>query len=170
MNTIPRAGHPRPDRVRKNWQTLNGPWRFRFDRNNEGKKQRWYEKTDFDQTIQVPFACQAELSGIAEKQHCDVLWYAREITIPEDMKNQRVLLHFGAVDYRADVWLDGQYLGGHEGGYTPFTFDLTDLVEAGSAYTLKRERKRYSRRRKAETALRTSRNAKAAANHCCRLF
>ena len=136
VNTIRRLNHPRPDRVRENWQTLNGPWQFCFDWNNEGKKHRWYEKPEFDLTIQVPFACQAELSGIAETKHCDVLWYAREFTIPETMKDQRVLLHFGAVDYRADVWLDGQYLGSHEGGYTPFSFDITDLVETGNAYDL----------------------------------
>ena len=133
---IRRTAHPRPDRARQNWQTLNGPWRFRFDWSNEGKKRRWYKKPAFDLTIQVPFAYQAELSGIKEKRHCDVLWYAREITIPETMRDQRVLLHFGAVDYRADVWLDGQYLGGHEGGYTPFTFDITDLIEIGKSYTL----------------------------------
>ena len=103
MAEIRRTAHPRPDRVRKNWQILNGPWHFRFDRKNEGRKQRWY---------------------------------AREITIPEEMRGQRVLLHFGAVDYQADVWLDGQYLGGHTGGYTPFTFDLTDLTEPGQACTL----------------------------------
>ena len=133
---IRRTSHPRPDRVRKNWQTLNGPWRFRFDWNNEGKKQRWYAQPAFDLTIQVPFAYQAALSGIEEKKHCDVLWYAREITVPESMGDQRVLLHFGAVDYQADVWLNGQYLGGHEGGYTPFAFDITDLIETGKSYTL----------------------------------
>ena len=136
MAEIRRTAHPRPDRVRKNWQILNGPWRFRFDRKNEGRKQRWYAGLETDLTIQVPFAYQSGLSGIGEKERCDVVWYAREITIPEEMRGQRVLLHFGAVDYRADVWLDGQYLGGHTGGYTPFTFDLTDLAEAGQACTL----------------------------------
>ena len=98
MSEIRRSSHPRPDRVRAHWQTLNGPWRFCFDWKNEGKKQRWYNQPQFDLTIQVPFAYQAELSGIEEKKHCDVLWYAREITVPEDMRGQRVLLHFGAVD------------------------------------------------------------------------
>ena len=136
MSTIRRTNHPCPDRARKNWQTLNGSWQFRFDWNNEGKKQRWYAQPAFDLTIQVPFAYQAALSGVDEKKHCDVLWYAREITIPETMRDQRVLLHFGAVDYQADVWLNGQYLGGHEGGYTPFTFDITDLIEIEETYTL----------------------------------
>ena len=136
MESIRRCAYPRPDRVRKHWQTLNGPWRFGFDWNNKGKKQRWYANPQFDLTIQVPFAYQAELSGIEEKKHCDVVWYAREISVPEEMRGQRVLLHFGAADYQADVWLDGQYLGGHTGGYTPFTFDITDQVEIGKAYTL----------------------------------
>lgn len=134
--SIRRSAHPRPDRVRQHWQTLNGPWQFRFDPKNEGRKQRWYDHPAFDQTIEVPFAYQSELSGIAEKGNCGVLWYARQITIPREMEGQRVLLHFGAADYRADVWLNSQYLGMHEGGYTPFTFDITDLTEAGAAYTL----------------------------------
>ena len=136
MESIRRCAHPRPDRARKHWQTLNGPWRFGFDWNNEGKKQRWFAKPPFALTIQVPFAYQAELSGIQEKKHCDVVWYAREISVPEEMRGQRVLLHFGAADYQADVWLDGQYLGGHTGGYTPFVFDITDQVEIGKTYTL----------------------------------
>ena len=135
-NIVRRTAHPRPDRVRKDWQMLNGPWRFRFDRKDEGRKQHWYRNPDFELTIQVPFAYQAALSGIADKQHCDVLWYAREFTIPESMRGQRVLLHFGAVDYQADVWLNGQYLGGHEGGYTPFSFDVTDLIETEQTYSL----------------------------------
>ena len=79
MSTIRRTNHPRPDRARKNWQTLNGSWQFRFDWNNEGKKQRWYAQPAFDLTIHVPFAYQAALSGVDEKKHCDVLWYAREM-------------------------------------------------------------------------------------------
>ena len=136
MNTIRRSNHPRPDRVRENWRTLNGPWQVRFDWQNEGRKQRWQNGFSSELTIQVPFPYQAALSGIEEPKHCDVLWYAREFTVPGSMKDQRVLLHFGAVDYRADVWLDGQYLGSHEGGYTPFTFDITDSVEAGKTVAL----------------------------------
>ena len=136
MTNMRRSAHPRPDRVRQGWTMLNGPWGFQFDRNNEGKKQRWYRQPDFPLTIQVPFAYQAELSGIEDKTHCDVLWYAREVEVPASMQGQRVLLHFGAVDYLAEVWLDGQFLGSHEGGYTPFTFDITDLVQPGSLHTL----------------------------------
>ena len=136
MADIRRRSHPRPDRVRAHWETLNGPWRFRFDREDTGKQERWYRQPDFPLTIQVPFPYQAELSGVEDKAHCDVVWYAREITLPEAMREDRVLLHFGAADYETQVWLDGQYLGCHTGGYTPFTFDLTGLLTPGQSATL----------------------------------
>ena len=135
MSSILRAEHPRPDRVRENWKTLNGQWRFAFDDDMRGTKEKWYRIFPESRAIEVPFCYQSSLSGIGSTEHCDVVWYQREIAIPTDMTGRR-LLHFSAVDYRADVWLDGQYLGWHEGGYTPFTFDITDLTEAGKSYTL----------------------------------
>ncbi len=133
---IRRAEHPRPDRVRTHWQTLNGQWDFAFDQAKAGKQEKWYQTFPRQCGIEVPFAYQSELSGVENKAHCDVVWYQRTLEIPRDMAGLRRLIHFGAVDYRADVWLSGQYLGSHEGGYTPFTFDVTDLTEAGGAYTL----------------------------------
>ncbi len=124
-----RNEHPRPDRQRENWMTLNGPWRFAFDEKNTGKKEKWYLGHDFPLEIQVPFAYQSELSGINRREAVEAVWYEREFSVPGGMASLRRLLHFGAVDYRADVWLDGQYLGSHEGGYTPFTFDITDLTD-----------------------------------------
>lgn len=133
-----RTEHPRPDRVRKEWMTLNGAWHFAFDHENCGIDKLWYkDASPLDMTIQVPFAYQSKLSGIDVQDACDVVWYSREISIPEAMNGKRRLLHFGAVDYRADVWLDGQYLGCHEGGYTPFTFDITHLTQKeGEIHTL----------------------------------
>lgn len=135
MNEALRMEHPRPDRVRKTWCTLNGQWDFAFDRDKVGKKEKWYRTLPATHRIEVPFAYQSKLSGIECLDAVDVVWYQRRITVPADMTARR-LLHFGAVDYIADVWLDGQYLGGHEGGYTPFVFDITDLTEAGGEYTL----------------------------------
>lgn len=135
MKEALRNEHPRPDRVRKSWKTLNGQWDFAFDRDKVGKKEKWYRDFPATHKIEVPFAYQSKLSGIECLDAVDVVWYQRVITIPDDM-NQRRLLHFGAVDYLADVWLDGQYLGGHEGGYTPFVFDVTDLTKPGEAYAL----------------------------------
>ena len=136
MMTILRNEHPRPDRFRQTWLTLNGTWDFAFDHEDAGKAREWYRDFPGQCSIQVPFAYQSELSGVECKEHCDVVWYARSAQIPAEMANLRRLLHFGAVDYVADVWLNGQYLGGHEGGYTPFTFDVTDLTRAGETYTL----------------------------------
>ena len=136
MSTPIRTEHPRPDRVRKDWLTLNGQWDFAFDQEKVGRKDRWYQSFPAHVPIEVPFAYQSELSGVENKEHCDVVWYRRAFTVPETMAGKRVLLHFGAVDYLADVWLDGQYLGGHEGGYTPFTFDVTDLTRPGGQHTL----------------------------------
>ena len=130
-----RIDHPRPDRVRVNWETLNGQWQFAFDHEKVGRKNKWYQHLPATHTIEVPFCYQSELSGINLQEHCDVVWYQRSFTMPADMTKRR-LLHFGAVDYIADVWLNGQYLGHHEGGYTPFTFDVTDLTEANIEYTL----------------------------------
>ena len=130
-----RTDHPCPDRVRQTWHSLNGQWDFAFDLNMVGKKEKWYRGLPATHKIEVPFCYQSKLSGINSKEHCNVVWYARKTTIPANMTARR-LLHFGAVDYIADVWLDGQYLGGHEGGYTPFTFDVTDLTEPGCEYTL----------------------------------
>lgn len=135
MNEALRMDYPRPDRVRGTWCTLNGQWDFAFDNEKVGRKEKWYRELPATHKIEVPFCYQSKLSGIDSQEHCDVVWYARKITVPADMTARR-LLHFGAVDYIADVWLDGQYLGGHEGGYTPFTFDITDLTKAGGECTL----------------------------------
>ena len=134
--SIPRPEHPRPDRLRKAWAVLNGQWRFDFDDDKRGLKEKWYISHNYPLEITVPFAWQSAMSGIERKEHCDVVWYQREAAIPPEMKDLRCLLHFGAADYRADVWLDGQYLGGHEGGYTPFTFDITDLAKGKDSVRL----------------------------------
>lgn len=128
MSSPIRNEHPRPDLQRSAWMTLNGPWAFAFDRQDRGLRDKWYRHADFPLTIEVPFAYQSELSGVNSQEACNVVWYRRRMAVPASMRGLRKLLHFGAVDYRADVWLNGQYLGSHEGGYTPFAFDVTDLL------------------------------------------
>lgn len=139
MSTPLRSEYPRPDRVRENWMTLNGPWDFAFDHNNEGIPARWYAPGAAlgaeTLQIEVPFPYQSRLSGINSQEHCDVVWYRRTFTVPENLDARR-LLHFGAADYEAQVWLDGQLLGSHEGGYSDFTFDITHLTRPGGSYTL----------------------------------
>lgn len=119
---------PRPDFARDNWYDLNGTWQFAFDEERKTGEQQWL-KEDFPGQIQVPFAYQCEKSGIGISEMHDIVWYKRRVEIPETMKGKRIWLHFGAVDYRAEVWFNGVHLGSHEGGYTPFAFEVTNVLQ-----------------------------------------
>ena len=124
---IPLPEHPRPIFKRTQWQNLNGEWDFQFDAQNEGLKADWANgEIDFNQKIMVPFPWGSKLSGLEDK--ADIGWYQREIIVDESWKNKRVFLTIGAADWETTVWLDGRLLGQHEGGYVPFSFELTDLA------------------------------------------
>ena len=129
---IPRPEHPRPDLRRSRWQTLNGVWEFRADPEAAGEAERWYapEAGGFADRIVVPFPWQSARSGLGWADYRGVAWYRRRFAVPAEWR-QRVVLHFGAVDYAARVWVNGQLAGEHEGGYLPFAFDITDLLSAG---------------------------------------
>ncbi|HWE38110.1 MAG TPA: glycoside hydrolase family 2 TIM barrel-domain containing protein [Isosphaeraceae bacterium] len=136
---IPRPEHPTPDAVRPHWANLNGRWGFRFDPRDEGRDARWFEPAapGFDRTIVVPFPWESELSGVHELKGPKVGWYRRTFRVPDDFpKGQRVWLRFGAVDWRADVWVNGKHVAAHEGGYTPFEADITDALKADGDNTL----------------------------------
>ena len=133
--TIPLPEHPRPDFERPMWQNLNGVWQFQFDSLDLGLSKNWPDgKTDFTQTINVPFPWGSLLSGV--KDQADVAWYKREITISPEWKNKRTFLTIGASDWETTVWLDGIFLGTHQGGYTPFSFELTDHLKYGQSQKL----------------------------------
>jgi len=129
---IPRPEHPEPQFVRQQWLNLNGEWEFAFDDENAGLEQEWWKpgQGEFPRKITVPFAPESEMSGIGDTSFHRQVWYRREFDVPAAWEGKRVLLHFGAVDYRAKVWVNGQFAGGHEGGQTPFALDVTGLVEA----------------------------------------
>ena len=123
---IPRPEYPQPQFQRERWINLNGPWEFEFDDLNVGLDEGWMSGTKkFSRTILVPFCFESQKSGIHEKGFHPYVWYRRTVSVPPEWKGQRVLLHFGAVDYRAMVWLNGQFLGEHVGGHVPFRFDIT---------------------------------------------
>lgn len=127
-----RESHPRPDFVREPWVSLNGPWAFAFDDEDVGLKEGWQNReVGFPFSIQVPFTYQTKSSGIDTPEHHEVIWYKRGFEVPEAMKNGHVLLKFGAVDETCQVFVNGQNIGGHEGGYTPFEFDITPYLKAG---------------------------------------
>ena len=135
----PRAEYPRPQLRRDRWTNLNGSWAFAFDDEDAGLSKCWQNVTaedlrsgsPFDRSITVPFCYQSELSGIGDTSFHDVVWYAREFeTPPMDVSDERLLLHFGAVDYRATVWVNGRQVAYHEGGHTPFSADVTGALSA----------------------------------------
>lgn len=127
---VPRPEYPRPDLVRKDWVNLNGEWEFAFDDKSRGVRERWFEpeRGDFPLRIQVPFAYQAPASGIGDPSFHDIVWYRRLVRLPASWRGQRILLHFGAVNYAARVWLNGRLAAEHIGGYTPFYVDVTDTL------------------------------------------
>jgi hypothetical protein len=127
---IPLPEHPRPDFQRAEWLNLNGVWQFRFDRENVGESAAWAGgKTAFVDTITVPFPWGSKLSGLENKG--DIGWYQRALKVPESWKGKRVFLVVGACDWITKGWIDGQPLGQHRGGYTPFEFELTPHVKWG---------------------------------------
>jgi beta-galactosidase/beta-glucuronidase len=136
---IPRPEYPRPQFRREGWTNLNGEWAFAFDDSDAGLADGWQSitpeelRTDgspFDRQIVVPFCYQSKHSGIGETAFHDVVWYARTFDYPS-LGDERLLLHFGAVDYRATVWVNGGRVASHEGGHTPFSADVTHALTAG---------------------------------------
>ena len=132
MNTMPRPEHPLPQWERSTWKNLNGEWDFSFDFGKSGVDRCFYEKKDWEKKIIVPFCPESDLSGIGYKDYMDAVWYHKTVELTEVEVKGRVLLHFGAVDYDARVWINGTEVGRHKGGYTSFTFDITAYVQAGA--------------------------------------
>ncbi|MEK5278430.1 MULTISPECIES: glycoside hydrolase family 2 protein [Paenibacillus] len=130
--TLPRPEYPRPDFVRPEWINLNGQWQFEIDHGKSGKERGYpVNEHNLSGTITVPFCPESRLSGVEYKDFMAAVWYKREFTVPENWTNGRVILHFGAVDYMAEVWVNGVSVGTHRGGYTPFSFDITSNLLAG---------------------------------------
>ncbi len=128
-----RKDYPRPQLVRENWELLNGTWKFDFDDEKKGIREGWFRmEAPLSREIVVPYTYETKLSGIGEEAYHPVVWYEREIKVDEkQLAGKRLLLHFEGVDFDAKLWVNGQYAGEHKGGYARFSFDITDLVQAG---------------------------------------
>ena len=123
--------YPRPQMVRERWANLNGFWKYAITPADA-------EPVAMDGQILVPFAVESALSGVGRfVSENEALWYEREFTVPRGWNGDRVILNFGAVDWKAEVYVDGQKAGEHTGGYTPFSFDITDLLANSRKHTLK---------------------------------
>ncbi len=122
--------YPRPQMQRERWLNLNGLWQLAFAKKDDpvptGK--------ELPERILVPFPVESALSGVMK--HADRLWYRRLVTVPKEWAGQRLLLHFGAVDWETKVWVNGKEIGKHRGGYDAFTFDITDALKEGGEQEL----------------------------------
>ena len=132
----PRSEYPRPLLVRKEWQSLNGLWQFAFDDKNEGRAAGWQSGRPLPEQILVPFTFEAALSGIGKgKEVHERVWYRRTFEVPRAWRpgaGKKLRLNFGACDWETTVWVNGTPVGEpHRGGYTPFSFDITDALRAG---------------------------------------
>jgi beta-galactosidase/beta-glucuronidase len=144
---IPRPEYPRPQFRRQAWTNLNGEWSFAFDDPDAGLANGW-QNTDvatlrsndspFERKITVPYCYQSKLSGIGETAFHDVVWYARTFELAP-AGDERLLLHFGAVDYRATVWVNGTQVASHEGGHTPFSADVTHALAGENVVVVRAE-------------------------------
>ncbi len=132
---IPLPEHPRPDFMREQWLNLNGLWNFRFDKKDDGLKEKWFEQAPgFDRQIMVPFPWGSNLSRV--ENAADIGWYARRINVPAAWKGERVFVVVGASDWLTTIWLDGQELGTYQGGYTPFEFEISKYIKPGKSHML----------------------------------
>lgn len=127
-----RTTHPRPQLQRLPWQSLNGIWKFAFD--DEGLSVQPSDVKEWTHSIEVPFAPESTKSGIGDTSFHPNCWYEREFETP--FSDGRLLLHFGAVDYRARVWVNGQYIAEHEGGHTNFSLDITHVLNDSGKTTV----------------------------------
>ena len=129
--TIPLPEHPRPDFMRDAWVNLNGQWGFALDPADTGETDAWHDAPAvFDRKITVPFSWASPLSGITEPE-VHVGWYERTFRIPEARawQGKRIFIVIGASDFGTKLWVNGSLAGEHEGGYTPFDFELTNFIK-----------------------------------------
>ena len=133
MKLIPRPEYPTPQFARSSWINLNGEWQFERDKSVSGRQRGLITAEKLSEKINVPFCMESRLSGIGDVDFCNCVWYKKAIDIsPEWLDGgKRVILHIGACDYRTEVFVNGESVGSHIGGFVSFSFDITDYVSAG---------------------------------------
>ncbi|MBQ3529977.1 MAG: beta-galactosidase [Oscillospiraceae bacterium] len=128
-----RTEHPKPQFERENWLNLNGEWQFEIDNSNSGAARNLFDTNEeFSLKINVPFCPESKLSGIGNVDFMNSVWYKRAFEITEKQIGNLTFLHFGAVDYEAIVYINGQKCFTHKGGYVSFCVDITDYIKVGT--------------------------------------
>jgi beta-galactosidase/beta-glucuronidase len=117
--------------VRAQWLNLNGKWDFEIDNAVSGEQKEFYKRDKLKGEIIVPFCPESKLSGVNNIGFMNSVWYRKSFNIPEEWNSKEILLHFGAVDYLAKVWINGRFVGEHSGGYTSFSFNITKFLTEG---------------------------------------
>lgn len=133
---IPRHEYPRPQFERPDWVNLNGDWTYTLDLANTGWERNLSQSKGFDGTITVPFCPESKLSGVEYTEFIPSIWYQRNIEIPADWEGRDIVLHFGAVYYQSEIYIDGKFVARHFGGSDSFSLDITPFVKAGSSHSL----------------------------------
>ncbi len=128
---IPRPEHPNPQFKRASWFNLNGEWEFEIDNGNSGQERHLQSAETLNSKINVPFCPESKLSGVEHKDFMSAVWYRREFEIPAGEAGKKVMLHFGAVDYEAFVYVNGRLAGTHKGGYSSYALDITEHIIKG---------------------------------------
>jgi beta-galactosidase/beta-glucuronidase len=124
--------YPRPQFVRNNWTNLNGSWDFAFDDENLGEKEGWFREFQVQKEIQVPFTYETKMSGIQDEKRHDNIWYRKMVQVDgASLAKNNFVIHFEGSDFVTKLWVNGQFAGSHRGGYSRFSFDITNLVTNG---------------------------------------
>ena len=132
----PRAEYPRPQFERSQWLNLNGTWTYTFDFGKSGVNRDFRNSKGFDKNILVPFCPESKLSGVEYTDFINSMWYQRTISVPAEWEGKQILLHFGAVDYEATIYIDGKEVMQHFGTGSSFEMDITKYVPAGKSANL----------------------------------
>lgn len=136
QSDVPRPEYPRPQFERTDWMNLNGTWTYELDLSNTGVGRKFDKSEGYANTITVPFCPESELSGVGYKDFIPAIWYQRKVTVPAAWAGKKILIHFGAVDYFATLYVNGEVAGRHWGGSSSFEIDITDYVKAGEEANL----------------------------------
>ena len=124
--------YPRPQFVREEWENLNGEWNFTFDDNDEGERQKYYNTFPQKNKINVPYTYETQLSGINDTTLHYIVWYNKKVNLlKSQIENKKVLIHFEGSDYITKVWVNGNYIGKNIGGYSRFSFDISEYIIDG---------------------------------------